>query len=67
MRNTKSNNLHLTSNECREIYNELEMRIPFIKDVNTIVELQKSMHEIVRYQFDNRFYPFNKSNEVSNG
>lgn len=64
MSNIADNNLYLTSNECREIYNELEMRIPFIKHVNTIVELQRQMHEIVRYQFNNRFYPFNKSSEV---
>lgn len=56
--------LHLTSKECAEIYSEINMRIPYIKHVNTIVELQKQMYEIVRYQFANRFYPFNGSKEV---
>lgn len=60
----QENKLHLTPNECAEIYSEINMRIPYLKYVNTIVELQKQMHEIVRYQFANRFYPFNKSDEV---
>lgn len=60
----QKNSLHLTSKECSTIYKELEMRIPYIKDVNTIIELQKQMHGIVRYQFTNRFYPFNNKKEV---
>ena len=54
----------LTQNECDNIYAELEMRVPFIKDVNRIIDIQDQMNKIVRYRFAYKYYPFNSDSKL---